>query len=44
MANRDYNNAIELFKMNEFLTCLETAVDKCEDLAKMVEGILVKNA
>jgi predicted phosphate transport protein (TIGR00153 family) len=37
-------NAIEVIKMKEILSALETATDKCEDVANVIESILVKNA
>ncbi len=37
-------NAIELFKMKEVLNALETATDKCEDVANVMETIIVKHA
>ena len=37
-------NAIELIKQKEVLQTLETATDKCEDAANVLESILVKNA
>jgi predicted phosphate transport protein (TIGR00153 family) len=35
---------IELLKMKEILSSLETATDKCEDVANVLESILVKNS
>ncbi|PST85115.1 DUF47 domain-containing protein [Pedobacter yulinensis] len=37
-------NAIELIKQKEVLQMIETATDKCEDAANVLESILVKNA
>lgn len=37
-------NAIELIKNKEVLVSLETATDKCEDVANVLEGIMIKNA
>ena len=37
-------NAIELIKMKEILSALETATDKCEDATNVIESILVKHA
>jgi len=37
-------DAIELIKYKEILSALETATDKCEDAANVMESILVKNA
>lgn len=38
------NNAIEIIKRKEILSVLETATDKCEDVANAIESILVKNS
>ncbi len=37
-------NAIEMIKKKEILSTLETATDKCEDVANALESILVKNS
>lgn len=37
-------DAIEIIKQKEVLSALETASDKCEDAAVILDGILVKNA
>lgn len=37
-------NAVEIIKMKEVLSALETATDMCEDAANVLESILVKNA
>lgn len=37
-------SAIEIIKMKEVLAALETATDKCEDAANVLESIIVKNA
>ncbi len=37
-------DAIALIKYKEVLSALETATDKCEDVANVMESILVKNA
>ncbi len=37
-------NAIELIKMKEILSALETATDKAEDVANVLESIIVKVA
>jgi predicted phosphate transport protein (TIGR00153 family) len=37
-------DAIELIKIKEILSAIETATDKCEDAAVTIDGILVKNA
>jgi uncharacterized protein Yka (UPF0111/DUF47 family) len=33
-----------LIKQKEILSSLETATDKCEDVANVLESILVKNS
>ena len=40
----DEKNAIELIKMKDILSALETATDKCEDAANVIDTILIKNA
>ena len=35
-------NAIELIKMKELLAVLETATDSCEDVADVMESIVIK--
>lgn len=37
-------DAIKIIKMKEILSALETATDKCEDAANVIESIVVKNA
>ncbi len=37
-------NAVEIIKKKEILSVLETATDKCEDVANAIESILVKNS
>ncbi|WP_207533646.1 DUF47 domain-containing protein [Desertivirga arenae] len=37
-------DAVALIKYKEILSALETATDKCEDAANVMESILVKNA
>ena len=37
-------NPIELIKYKEVLAALETATDKCEDAANVIETVMVKNA
>ncbi|MBK5284761.1 MAG: DUF47 domain-containing protein [Bacteroidia bacterium] len=37
-------DAIQIIKIKEILSALETATDKCEDAANVLESILVKNA
>ncbi|MEZ4798741.1 MAG: DUF47 family protein [Flavobacteriales bacterium] len=40
----DETPALQLIKMKEVLSSLETATDKCEDVANVLESILVKNS
>ena len=40
----DEKNAIEIIKIKEVLSALETATDKCEDVANVIESIIVKQA
>jgi hypothetical protein len=40
----DEKNAIEIIKIKEVLSALETATDKCEDVANVLETIIVKQA
>jgi len=40
----DHTDAITIIKMKEVLSILETATDKCEDAANVLESIMVKNA
>ncbi len=35
-------NAIEIIKIKEILSALETATDKCEDAANVIESIIIK--
>lgn len=37
-------DAVQIIKMKEVLSALETATDKCEDAANVLESIIVKNA
>lgn len=37
-------DAIDLIRWKEIYEHMETALDKCEDVANLIEGILVKNA
>ncbi len=41
---KNEKDPIELIKHKEILAALETASDKCEDAAVIIDGILVKNA
>lgn len=36
-------NAVQIIKLKEILVGLETATDKCEDAANVLEGILIKH-
>ena len=40
----DETDAIKIIKTKEILSALETATDKCEDVANVIESILVKMA
>jgi predicted phosphate transport protein (TIGR00153 family) len=40
----EQDNAMALIKQKEILSSLETATDKCEDVANVLESILVKNS
>ena len=40
----EQDNALVLMKQKEVLSGLETATDKCEDVANVLESILVKNS
>jgi predicted phosphate transport protein (TIGR00153 family) len=37
-------NAIEIIKIKEILSALETATDKCEDVANVIESVIVKHS
>jgi uncharacterized protein len=37
-------NPVNIIKQKEILSALETATDKCEDVANVLEGIIVKTA
>jgi len=37
-------DAVQIIKMKEILSALETATDKCEDAANVIESIIVKMA
>jgi len=39
----DEKNAIEIIKVKEILSALETATDKCEDVANVLESVIVKH-
>ncbi len=38
------HEAIEVIKLKEFFTLLEDALDRCEDVANILESITIKNA
>ena len=40
----DEKNAIEIIKIKEVLSALETATDKCEDAANVIESVMIKQA
>ncbi len=40
----DEKDAIEIIKVKEILTALETATDKCEDVANVLESVIVKHS
>jgi predicted phosphate transport protein (TIGR00153 family) len=40
----EQDNPMDLIKLKEVLSSLETATDKCEDVANVLESILVKNS
>ncbi|MFM2206973.1 MAG: hypothetical protein RL213_948 [Bacteroidota bacterium] len=40
----DEKDAVEIIKLKEVLSALETATDKCEDVANAIETIIVKQA
>jgi uncharacterized protein len=40
----DEKNAVEIIKTKEVLQTLETATDKCEDAANVIESIMIKYA
>jgi len=40
----DGKDAVEIIKWQDIYDHLETAIDKCEDVADTIEGIVVKNA
>ncbi len=39
-----FSDAIEIIKLKEIYVALETATDKCEDAANVIESILIKHA
>ena len=37
-------NSVQIIKWKEIFEVIETAVDKCEDVANVIEGVILKNA
>jgi predicted phosphate transport protein (TIGR00153 family) len=37
-------DAVEIIKLKDFYTLLEDSLDRCEDVANVIEGIIIKNA
>jgi uncharacterized protein Yka (UPF0111/DUF47 family) len=35
---------VQIIKWKEIYEVIETAVDKCEDVANVIEGVILKNA
>jgi predicted phosphate transport protein (TIGR00153 family) len=40
----DEKNAVEIIKIKEVLSALETATDKCEDVSNVIETIILKHS
>jgi predicted phosphate transport protein (TIGR00153 family) len=40
----DEKDAIQIIKVKEILSALETATDKCEDVANVLESVIIKQA
>ena len=38
----DEKDAIQIIKVKEILSALETATDKCEDVANVLESVIIK--
>ena len=38
------HDAITIIKLKDFYTLLEDSLDRCEDVANVIEGITIKNA
>jgi uncharacterized protein len=38
------HDAIAIIKLKDFYTLLEDSLDRCEDVANVIEGIIIKNA
>ncbi|HEY0262549.1 MAG TPA: DUF47 domain-containing protein, partial [Chitinophagales bacterium] len=41
---QEEKDAVKIIKIKEILSNMETATDKCEDVANVIETILVKNS
>ncbi|HEY5962155.1 MAG TPA: DUF47 family protein [Polyangiaceae bacterium] len=41
---KEEKNAIEVFKWKEIYEDVETAIDRCEDVANIIEGVVMENA
>lgn len=41
---QEEKDAIQIIKMKDILSTMETATDKCEDVANVIETILIKNS
>lgn len=41
---REEKNAVELIKWKELYEDVETAIDRCEDVADVIEGVVLENA
>jgi uncharacterized protein Yka (UPF0111/DUF47 family) len=37
-------DSVQIIKWKEIFEVIETAVDKCEDVANVIEGVILKNA
>jgi hypothetical protein len=37
-------NPVQIIKWKEIFEVIETAVDKCEDVANVIEGVIIKTA
>jgi uncharacterized protein Yka (UPF0111/DUF47 family) len=37
-------DSVQIIKWKEIFEVIETAVDKCEDVANVIEGVIVKSA
>ncbi len=41
---KDEKNAVEVLKWKEIYESVETALDRCEDVANVIEGVVLENA